>query len=107
QRKWRRHENWLKERSCPGWRNGIFIMDGSTINIFEKPGVYGETFYDRKSKYSLNFQVVMMPHNLQIVDYGLEHPGIIHNAYMFQCTWMENDPEGLIPQNHWIWADSA
>ena len=49
--------NWVEERSCPGWRNGIFAADGSAINLFEKPGIYGETFYDRKSRYSLNCQV--------------------------------------------------
>ena len=49
--------DWVEERSCPGWRNGIFAADGSAINLFEKPGVYGETFYDRKSRYSLNCQV--------------------------------------------------
>jgi len=48
---------WVEEGSCPGWRNGIFVADGSMINLFEKPGVYGETFYDRKSHYSLNCQV--------------------------------------------------
>jgi len=49
--------NWVEECSCPGWRNGIFAADGSAINLFEKPGIYGETFYDRKSRYSLNCQV--------------------------------------------------
>ena len=48
---------WVEDCSCPGWRNGIFVADGSTINLFEKPGIYGETFYDRKSHYSLNCQV--------------------------------------------------
>jgi len=48
---------WVEEGSCPGWRNGIFVADGSAINLFEKPGVYGEMFYDRKSRYSLNCQV--------------------------------------------------
>ncbi|KIJ13924.1 hypothetical protein PAXINDRAFT_80094 [Paxillus involutus ATCC 200175] len=45
---------WVEEGSCPGWRNSIFVTDGSAINLFAKPGVYGETFYDRKSRYSLN-----------------------------------------------------
>ena len=48
---------YVEERTCPGWRNGIFVADGSTINLFEKPSIYGETFYDRKSRYSLNCQV--------------------------------------------------
>ena len=50
-------QDWVEEHSCSGWRNGIFAADGSAINFFAKPGVYGETFYDRKSRYSLNCQV--------------------------------------------------
>jgi hypothetical protein len=46
-----------ESRSCPEWRNGILAVDGSTINLYTKPGLFGETFYDRKSRYSLACQV--------------------------------------------------
>jgi hypothetical protein len=49
----------------------------------------------------------MMPHNLCIVDYGLGHPGSVHDAYTFTEMYLANDPEGLILRDHWIWADSA
>ncbi|KIK79825.1 hypothetical protein PAXRUDRAFT_70715, partial [Paxillus rubicundulus Ve08.2h10] len=39
------------------WRNGVFAVDGSAINLFAKPGLYGETLYDQKSNHSLNCQV--------------------------------------------------
>ncbi|KAG2158787.1 uncharacterized protein EDB93DRAFT_1044497, partial [Suillus bovinus] len=63
------------------------VTDGSTINLYEKPSLYGEAFYDRKSNYSLNCQIsfplilmgVIMPHNLLIVDYSLSHPGSTHD----------------------------
>ncbi|KIM56625.1 hypothetical protein SCLCIDRAFT_132182 [Scleroderma citrinum Foug A] len=41
-----------------------------------------------------------------IVDYALGQPGSVHNAYAFHRTQIYQDP-GLIPQHHWIWADSA
>lgn len=44
-------------KTCPAWRNGVFAADGSAIPLFAKPSIYGETFYDRKSRYSLNCQV--------------------------------------------------
>ena len=50
----------VKERTCPGWWNGIFAADGSAIALFQKPGYFGKTFYDRKSTYSMNFQVCTM-----------------------------------------------
>jgi len=47
----------VESQSCNAWQNGIFVVDGSAINLFAKLSVYGETFYDRKSRYSLNCQV--------------------------------------------------
>ena len=115
----------VEGRTCPGWRNGIFAADGSAIPLFQKPGYFGETFYDRKSTYSMNCQVrtvrvekqsglsesiwqlVIMLHNLRIIDYGLGHPGSVHDAHAFLGTWVVQDPAGMIPPDHWIWADST
>ena len=55
--------NFVEERSCPGWRNGVFAVDGSAIPLFQKPGFFGETFYDRKSTYSMNCQVRTVDYN--------------------------------------------
>jgi len=52
-------------------------------------------------------QLVVMPHNLLVVDYGLGHPGSVHDAYAFQGTQLAQRPVQLIPKDHWIWADSA
>ena len=46
-----------ESRSCCSWHNGVFAVDGSTFNLFMKPSLYGEMFYDRKSRYLLNCQV--------------------------------------------------
>ena len=43
-----------------------------------------------------------MLHNLFIVDYGLGHPGSVHDAYVFQRTWFAQEAEALIPENHWV-----
>ncbi|KIJ13565.1 hypothetical protein PAXINDRAFT_80709 [Paxillus involutus ATCC 200175] len=53
----RRAQEFTESRTCRSWRNGVFAVDGSAINLFAKPGRYGETFFDRKSNYSLNCQV--------------------------------------------------
>lgn len=46
-----------ESRTCPEWRRGFLAIDGSTINLFAKPSYFGESFYDRKSNYSLGCQV--------------------------------------------------
>ena len=55
-------QKWVEERSCRGWQNGVFPANGSMINLFQKPSIYGETFYDQKSRYLLNCQVNNMYH---------------------------------------------
>ena len=34
-----------------------------------------------------------MPHNLLVVDYGLGHPGSVHDAHAFLGTRIAQDPE--------------
>jgi hypothetical protein len=58
-----RARQYVEAKSCPEWRNGIFAIDGSAINLYEKPGLYGEAFYDRKSNYSLNCQVFFLSYS--------------------------------------------
>jgi hypothetical protein len=52
-----RAKAWVEAKTCRGWRNGYLSCDGSCFNLFQKPGYHGETFYDKKSNYSLNCQV--------------------------------------------------
>ncbi|KIK99441.1 hypothetical protein PAXRUDRAFT_132042, partial [Paxillus rubicundulus Ve08.2h10] len=126
-------EVWSKEmqqaqssesQTCQSWRNGVFAADGSAINLFAKPGLYGETFYDQKSNCSLNCQVrqhhfnklrrnllfhklVIMPHNLMIANYALGQPRSVHDAYAFQNMHIAKNHETLILWGHWMWADTA
>ena len=52
-------------------------------------------------------QLIIMVHNLMIIDYGLDHLGSIHNVYAFQGMWIIQEADNLIPDSHWIWADST
>ncbi|EGO24133.1 hypothetical protein SERLADRAFT_349659 [Serpula lacrymans var. lacrymans S7.9] len=98
---------WVKKQVCPAWQNGYLSIDGTTFNLFQKPSHYGETFYDRKSNYSINAQVVTLPHNLKIVDYCVGHTGSTHNASAFLDTGLRTQPELFLGPGEWIWADSA
>ncbi|KAG2336340.1 hypothetical protein BDR05DRAFT_868954, partial [Suillus weaverae] len=75
-----RAHHYVQSKSCPEWQNGILAVDGSFFNLHQKPGHYGESFYSRKSQYSLNCQAVIMPHNLIIADYSIGHTGSAHDA---------------------------
>jgi hypothetical protein len=45
-------------KTCPEWRGSYLAIDGSTVELFTKPGYYGKVFFDRKSNYSLGCQVM-------------------------------------------------
>jgi hypothetical protein len=48
---------WVEEITCPLWRGGWCGVDGSCIPLFGRPAHFGNTWYDRKGRYSTNVQV--------------------------------------------------
>jgi hypothetical protein len=48
---------WVEEASCPAWHDRWLMVDGTLIPLFMHPGFYGNTWFDRKSNYSINVQV--------------------------------------------------
>jgi len=50
-------KDWVEKQSCPAWRNGWLMVDGTLVPLFRRPGYFGNVFFDRKSNYSLNVQV--------------------------------------------------
>lgn len=50
-------KQWVEDRSCPAWRNGWLMVDGTLVPLFQRPAFFGNTWFDRKSNYSMNVQV--------------------------------------------------
>ncbi|KAL1678490.1 hypothetical protein EV122DRAFT_211868 [Schizophyllum commune] len=50
-------KEWVEEHSCRGWRGGWCFVDGTLVPLARRPVWYGESYFDRKSRYSLNIQV--------------------------------------------------
>jgi hypothetical protein len=50
-------KQWVEDTSCPAWRDGWLMVDGTLIPLFQRPAFFGNTWFDRKSNYSLNVQV--------------------------------------------------
>ncbi|KIK13247.1 hypothetical protein PISMIDRAFT_47850, partial [Pisolithus microcarpus 441] len=53
----RRAWAFTESRTCRAWKNGVFVADGSAINLYARPGMFRDGFYDRKACFSLNCQV--------------------------------------------------
>lgn len=50
-------KRWVQLHSCKAWRNGWCFVDGTLIPLANRPYWYGESYFDRKCRYSLNVQV--------------------------------------------------
>ncbi|KAJ7584581.1 hypothetical protein C8J56DRAFT_789714 [Mycena floridula] len=50
-------KKWVEDHSCAGWCNGWCFVDGTLVPLYAKPNWYGESYFDRKCRYSLNIQV--------------------------------------------------
>ncbi|KDR81304.1 hypothetical protein GALMADRAFT_60427 [Galerina marginata CBS 339.88] len=99
-------KDWVEKNSCPAWRNGWLMVDGTLVPLFRRPGYFGNVFFDRKSNYSLNVQLVSMP-NCDIVDYSVGLPGSQHDASAWEETRTYQQHEQLLANDEWVWADSA
>jgi hypothetical protein len=50
-------KEWVEENSCPAWRDGWLMVDGTLVPLARRPGFFGNVFFDRKCNYSMNVQV--------------------------------------------------
>ncbi|KAF8584055.1 hypothetical protein K439DRAFT_1239494, partial [Ramaria rubella] len=98
--------SWVESCSCSGWCGGWLMVDGTLVPLFAQPGFYGNSWYDRKSNYSLNVQLISTP-NLHIIDYGVGLPGSQHDAMAWKGTWILQEHERLLGRDKWVWADTA
>ncbi|KAF7322259.1 DDE Tnp4 domain-containing protein [Mycena chlorophos] len=99
-------KQWVEETTCAGWRNGWLFVDGTLVPLADKPGYHGEAYFDRKSNYSLNVQLINTP-NLRIVDYVIDPTGSMHDSTAFRESRTYRERDQLLQRNEWIWADSA
>ncbi|KAF7328200.1 DDE Tnp4 domain-containing protein [Mycena venus] len=103
-------KDWVEAVSCRDWRGGFCMVDGTLVPLFEKPGHYGEAYFDRKSNYSLNVQLITLP-NLRIIDYVIGHCGSAHDSTAFADARTYKERDTLFKKDgedrEWMWADSA
>ncbi|KIJ35053.1 hypothetical protein M422DRAFT_80923, partial [Sphaerobolus stellatus SS14] len=98
---------WVESQTCPSWCDGWLMVDGTLVPLFAHPGFYGNSWYDQKSNYSLNVQLISTP-NLRIIDYGVGLPGSQHDTTAWKETRMVNPARNRFQRDgEWVWADTA
>ena len=124
-------KEWAKEyveaTTCPKWRNGFLLADGTKFPLFQKPGLHREAWFDKNKNYSIDcqvcnqfsqlqrtnlcslrtIQIICQPHNLLITDYSLGHTGSVHDTWAFESTRTFKNHEKIFGPGEWMWADST
>ena len=54
-----RAKEYVEQVTCPEWRNGFLLADGTKFVLFQKPGLHGEAWFDKNKNYSIDCQVRM------------------------------------------------
>jgi hypothetical protein len=50
-------KDFVESATCPEWRNGFLLADGTKFSLFQKPGLHGEAWFDKNKNYSVDCQV--------------------------------------------------
>lgn len=53
-------KEYVSELTCPEWRHGFLMGDGTKVPLFQKPGLHGEAYFDKNKDYSLDLQVCIL-----------------------------------------------
>ncbi|KIJ54766.1 hypothetical protein M422DRAFT_152646 [Sphaerobolus stellatus SS14] len=99
-------KQWVKERTCSSWQHGWCMVDGTLVPLYAQPAFFGNSFFDRKSNYSMNVQIISLP-NLIIIDFGVGLPGSQHDATAWKETRIPKEHATLLAPGEWVWGDSA
>jgi hypothetical protein len=47
----------VEECTCPEWRDGSLVVDGTKFALFQRPGLHGDAWFDKDGEYSISCQV--------------------------------------------------
>jgi len=69
-------KEYVAAATCPEWRNGFLLADGTKFPLFQKPGLHGEAWFDKNKNYSIDCQVHMRSSG----HHALAHPSPDHQS---------------------------
>ncbi|SAM84232.1 uncharacterized protein UBRO_20817 [Ustilago bromivora] len=78
------------------------MVDRMLVPLQFTPGMEGH--FDWKKNYSLNIQLVVLPHNLKINEYVVGCPGSTHDSSTFAKSDIFKNPHHYLAKGEWIWA---
>ncbi|KAI7964478.1 hypothetical protein MJO29_002576 [Puccinia striiformis f. sp. tritici] len=89
-----------------GFEGCMGFVDGTTIPLFQRPGFDGETFFDRKKRYSLNAQIVC-DCDKYITSFLTRWPGSCGDSKVYKRMQLHVNSSEYFDEGQYLLADSA
>lgn len=80
------------------------MVDSTLIPLYSKPQYYGNLWFDWKSNYLMNVQIINTP-NLKIIYYTSGFCGSQYDSHYFNYTCFAIYQEDFMAADEWVWAD--
>ena len=84
----------------------VGIVDGTFVNLCQKPSVDPETYWSRKQKYSMNVQIVCNEKR-EIIYYQVGYPGSCPDSVCFRNTDLFKNPSRYFSRGEYLLADGG
>lgn len=84
----------------------IGIVDGTYVNLSQKPTIDPETYWSRKQTYAMNVQIVCN-HRSEIIYYQTGYPGSCNDTYCFRNSDLTKNPERYFTNGEYLLADGG
>lgn len=82
----------------------VGVVDGTLVNLCQKPSIDPETYWTRKQRYSMNVQI-LCNHKREIIYYQVGYPGSCHDSLCFKHTDICKHPENYFSNGEYLIAD--
>ena len=83
----------------------ILSTDGTHVVLHQKPGLDGEVYYNRKSRYSMN--VLLTFDNSRLIRYVVTGwPGSVHDSAIWDSTTVQKHPDEYFSPGQYQFGDS-
>jgi hypothetical protein len=89
-----------------GLKHCVGVVDGTPVIFTQRPAVDGETFYDRKGRYSINLQL-MCDDRRRIIYYVVGYPGSMYDGDVLSQSPIYATPTEYFSDMQYIVADAG
>jgi hypothetical protein len=89
-----------------GLKHAVGIVDGTPVNFYQKPGIDGEAYFNRKGRYAINLTLVC-DDRAYIRYYVVGHTGPTPDNQILEQSRMLTEPDKFFSMLEYLLADAG